>query len=109
MPVIDPTQYLMDALSTLTGGLVNDLKTLILGMVVCAFLLMALDYLKDLFGDTIETFVSHRNSNKYFENARFAKEARDNSVFGSAEYDFNNALYRRFIRKSVDSTERSWK
>jgi len=48
MPQIDPTQYLMDALAVMTGGLVNDMKTLILGLVVCSFILMALDILKDL-------------------------------------------------------------
>jgi len=48
MPPIDPTQYLMDALAVMTGGLVNDMKTLILGLVVCSFILMALDILKDL-------------------------------------------------------------
>jgi hypothetical protein len=48
MPKVDPTQYLMEALSILTGGLITDMQTLILGLVVCAFLLMALDILKDL-------------------------------------------------------------
>ena len=48
MPNIDPIQYLMEALSILTGGLINDMKTLILGLVVCSFILMAFDLLKDL-------------------------------------------------------------
>jgi len=48
MPKVDPTQYLMDALAILTGGLIKDLQTLILGLVVCSFILMALDLLKDL-------------------------------------------------------------
>lgn len=48
MPTVDPTQYLLEALSTLTGGLIKDLQTLILGLVVCSFILMALDLLKDL-------------------------------------------------------------
>lgn len=41
-------QYLVEAIGILTGGLVNDMKTLILGLVVCSFILMALDILKDL-------------------------------------------------------------
>lgn len=48
MPKVDPTQYLMEALSILTGGLIKDMQTLILGLVVCAFILMAFDLLKDL-------------------------------------------------------------
>ncbi len=38
----------MEALSILTGGLIKDMQTLILGLVVCAFILMAFDLLKDL-------------------------------------------------------------
>ncbi|MGD9950062.1 MAG: hypothetical protein AB7U29_19390 [Desulfobulbus sp.] len=48
MPKVDPTQYLLDALSVLTGGLIKDMQTLILGLVVCSFILMALDLLKNL-------------------------------------------------------------
>ena len=48
MPKADPIQYLMNALAILTGGLISDMQTLILGLVVCAFILMALDILKDL-------------------------------------------------------------
>ena len=48
MPKVDPMQYLMDALAILTGGLIKDMQTLILGMVVCTFVVMALDMLKDL-------------------------------------------------------------
>ncbi|MDD2468488.1 MAG: hypothetical protein PHI97_31290 [Desulfobulbus sp.] len=48
MPKVDPTTYLLDALSILTGGLIKDMQTLILGLVVCAFILMAFDLLKDL-------------------------------------------------------------
>lgn len=48
MPKVDPMQYLMDALAILTGGLITDMQTLILGIVVCSFIVMALDILKDL-------------------------------------------------------------
>lgn len=48
MPKVDPMQYLMDALAILTGGLIKDMQTLILGLVVCSFIVMALDMLKDL-------------------------------------------------------------
>jgi hypothetical protein len=48
MPTVDPTQYLLTAISTLTGGLITDMQTLILGLVVCSFILMAFDLLKDL-------------------------------------------------------------
>jgi len=48
MPKVDPMQYLMDALAILTGGLITDMQTLILGLVVCSFIVMALDILKDL-------------------------------------------------------------
>lgn len=48
MPKVDPMEYLMNALAILTGGLITDMQTLILGVVVCSFIVMALDILKDL-------------------------------------------------------------
>ncbi len=47
MPKVDPFDYLMEAVGNLTGGLITDLKTLFLGMLVCSFILMAFDLLKD--------------------------------------------------------------
>lgn len=46
MPKADPIQYLMNALAILTGGLISDMQTLILGLVVCAFILWRLIFSK---------------------------------------------------------------
>ncbi len=70
MPTVDPFKYLMDAIGILTGGLINDLKTLFLGLLVCSFILMALDLLKDAllspaatFGRVREMYNEHRVNN----------------------------------------------
>jgi hypothetical protein len=61
MPKVDPMQYLMNALSTLTGGLIADMQTLILGMVVCSFILMALDLLLEVLLSPLSSYQRARD------------------------------------------------
>ena len=97
MPQIDPTQCLMSALSTLTGGLVSDMQTLILGMVVLGFIAMGIDYLMDVVGHSIE----RASKNRSFERAKSTLAERDQYERGSAEYDRLSIRYRKLLNKSV--------
>lgn len=48
MPQVDPFKYLLEAVGRLTGGLITDLQSLFLGMILCSFLVMAIDLMKDV-------------------------------------------------------------
>lgn len=98
MPKVDPIQYLMSALTTLTGGLIADMQSLILGMVVCMFIFMALDHLMGVFGN----FFDGIRHDRYMRDASDALEMREFSERGSAEYEYHDQLYKRLVRKSVD-------
>ena len=58
-----PIQLIFNAVSQLTGGLITDMQTLVLGLVLCSFILMALDILKDLIlipiGDALAGAIAH--------------------------------------------------
>ena len=97
MPQIDPTQYLFDALSSLTGGLINDIKTLFLGLVVCSFFFFAFDILISAMGAGIE----RRSKDRNFEKAQDLLDARNKTERGSASWDYYNLKYRNALRKSV--------
>ena len=108
MPHIDPTQYLMSALSSLTGGLVSDLQTLILGMVVCTFIAMGADYLFFIINSAFERSARDRNFERAksardnnFERAKSTLADRGQYEKGTAEYDRASLQYREYIRKSV--------
>lgn len=96
---------IFNAVSQLTGGLISDITSMVIGMVVLAFIAMGLDYLKDV----LDGVMDHRASNKHLERARFSKEAAENSTEGTVEYDWNMAMYRRHLKKSVDAGHRSWR
>jgi len=99
MPVLtNPMQFLMTALSTMTNGLISDMQTLMLGLVVAAFIVMGLDYLMEILDYSIQ---SH-SRDKYFDRAKAALDESSNYAFGSPERDRAEAQYRAFIRKSVE-------
>ena len=105
MPQVDPTQYLLDALSTLTGGLIADVQTLILGLVVLSFLAMGFDYLMDILG----AFFDNNRADKYLRDARDIRLAQQTWNKGTAEYDYHEHLYRRFVRRSAELKAKRWK
>lgn len=96
---MDPTKILFDAVSSLTGGLISDMQTLFLGGVVLAFILMALDYLKDGFDAMLE----QRGHSRSLESADIMRMERDQYSRGSVEWEEANYMYRHFIRKAADS------
>ena len=101
---MDPNQYLFDAISQLTGGLIGDLKSLFLGGIVIAFILVGLDYLKDAFDHMLD----RRAHGFYLESAEDMRMERDQYRRGSIEWEEANYMYRHFIGKSAKSRLRSW-
>ena len=97
MPKVDPMQYLMTAISSLTGGLITDLQTLFLGVIVCMFIWFGIDHL--MFA--LETFTQNRSKDLAFSRAQKSLSNRAGFARGSAEYDRETARYRKYINKSV--------
>ncbi len=94
---MNPTQYLFDAMSNLTGGLITDIKTLFLGLVVCSFIYFGFDILMEAVGLSLE----RRARDRSFERAKSTLAEREGYAQGSAEYDRLSARYRKLINKSV--------
>lgn len=90
-------QVLFDAISSLTGGLINDLTTCMVGMLVIGFICMGIDYLRDV----LESGIRSHNQNKHYEKAQIyhanMKAHEDNEV----ARDYYRAKYRASINKSA--------
>ena len=99
MNPIDPFTYIFEAASTLTGGIITDLKTGFLAMLVIMFILMGLDLLMGVLG-TLTTQFSHK---RHTSLARNLREERDSYSKDSFDYELLNASYRKNLRKSLDS------
>ena len=101
---MDTTQFLFDAVSQLTGGLVTDLRSLFLGGIVLTFVLIGLDYLKGSF----EHMMDRRSHGRFLENAEDMRMERDQFTRGTAQWEEANYMYRHFIGKAAKSRLRSW-
>ena len=97
MPPIDPTQILFDTVSNLTGGLVTDLQTLIVGVIVVSFIVFAIDILLSAINAGFENATRERN----FERAQDFLDARNKTAKGTASWDYYNLKYRNALRKSI--------
>ena len=102
---MNAVQLVFNAVSQMTGGLINDITSMVTGIIVLGFIAMGLDHLKYV----LDGVMDHRASDKHLERARFSKEAAEHSTVGSVEYDWNMAMYRRHLKKSIDAGHRSWK
>ena len=101
---MESSDYLLEAISQLSGGLITDLKTLFVGAVVLAFILMGFDYIKDAFNHMLET----RAHGRFLENAEDMRMERDQYMRGSTEWEEANYMYRHFVGKAAKSRLRSW-
>lgn len=97
MQPIDIQQSLFDLVSNLTGGLVNDVRTLLLGLLLIAFIAMAID----LLGIAINNSLERRSQDHNFDKSRWYFVERNRHERGTPEYDRLNLLYRRSLRKSI--------
>lgn len=91
-----PSDILFSTISSMTGGLVTDITTAMIGMLVIGFLLMGLDYLKDVLDDGL----SRRSSNNSLEKARSYRKMSD-SMDDQVSKDYLNAKYRNEIRRAA--------
>jgi len=101
---MDPNQYLYDAISQLTGGIITDIKSLFLGGIVLAFILVGLDHLKDAFNHMLDA----RAHDRYREDAEDMRMERDQYRRGSSEWEEANYMYHHFIGKAAKSRLRRW-
>jgi hypothetical protein len=96
---MDPFSYIFDAASQLTGGIITDLKTGFLAMLVITFILMGLDLVKgvldNFFGD-----IGHRKNMKLTQNLRSQRDMFDQDSF---DYEFFDKAYKKSLNKSLDS------
>ena len=53
---IDPLAIIFDQVSLMTRGLINDMTTLVLGILVCTFVVIGLDVLLTILGNPISNF-----------------------------------------------------
>lgn len=99
------TDFLMEAITQLSGGLINDLRTLFIGSIVLVFLLMGIDRIKDAFDHMLDL----RAHGRYLEDAKQLRWEMDQYDRDSAEWDEANYAYRQTIGKAAKSRLRSWK
>lgn len=97
MPKVDPFAYIMSSLSTMTGGLIADMQTLILGIILISFLVFGFEWLIEIIDGRLEETARGRN----FDRAKNALAKRNSFSKGSVEYDQASLEYRRFLTKSV--------
>ena len=90
MPVSFDT-FLFDAASQLTGGLITDVKTLLLGLLVLGFLLIGFDIIFESLQDSFQSISSSRHYNE----ARYYHSLMGASERGSFEYDYYRSLYNK--------------
>ncbi len=101
---MDPSQFLFDAVSQLTGGLVADLRTLCLAGIVLSFLIIGFDQLRLGF-DRIQ------NQRAYHRTADAAKTMlleRDQYERGTVEWDEANYMYRHFTVSAAKRRIKGW-
>lgn len=91
-----PSDILFQVASDLTGGLITDLQTAMLGMVAVAFIVFGFDYLREVFEQSINT----RNTNASLDRARSYKNMSE-SMDDQVSKDYFNARYRNEIRKAA--------
>lgn len=97
MPSPNPSQVIFDAISGLTGGLIVDLQTLVIGALVVSFIVAGFDLLLSALGAVFE----RRSQDHNFDKSRMYFVERNRHERGTPEYDRLNLLYRRSLRKSI--------
>lgn len=102
---MNPFALIFQSIGTLTGGLISDLSSVIVGLVALSFIALAVDHITWLLSGTMH----RRMSNKYYERAEMVRQARDTNSRGSAAWLQQDMLYKRFLRRSVDESEQGWR
>ena len=93
----DPTQLLFDAISGLTGGIIKDVQTAMIAVLLISFLIMGFDLLKDV-------LLSGRKEKEFCENwdqAQYHLELSKEYKRGTIDYDYHRARYRKYLNKTL--------
>ena len=87
MEPIDPFSYLFDAAAHLTGGLVTDLQSAFLGLLVLGFILLGLDVIKEalLNSSAVLAYMGQQRASR-----RLAKLRRESGDDESFSYNDNS-------------------
>ena len=90
-------QMLFDLVSDLSGGLITDLYSLFIGLVVCSFIMIGIDIVLTAINSSMQRYSMDRN----FERAQDFLDRRDQMAKGTASWDYYNLKYRNALRKSI--------
>jgi hypothetical protein len=94
---MDIQTLLLDGITAMTGGLITDVGTLIVGFVLLGFLLLGADILIEKFQEAAQ---ARRENYLMSAAANYYQHRRDHER-GSFEYDYYNALYKKSLGASV--------
>lgn len=93
---MNPTDIIFQTVSTLTGGLITDMTTLIIGLVTVAFILMGLDLLMDVFNHAMDNHAKNKARNEYWAEANNAgvnfEEDEKQAKYEQARSDYKKHL-----------------
>lgn len=91
------TDILFSSISNLTGGLITDIQTAMIGLLAVSFLVMGFDYIKDVFEDNVKA----RNSARALRDAQEYRKVIDNSSVDPAIRDVYKTKYRNAISRAA--------
>ena len=97
--------FLFEAFSQLSGGLITDMKTLLLGMLMLGMILIGFDMLREKIGGALLNY----SAGKSFSSAQGFLGMRNSSGAGSAEYEYYDALYKAHLNRSVSISMKTGK
>lgn len=69
---MNPIDLIFATVSDLTGGLITDMTTLIVGLITLAFILMGLDLLMEVFNHALGSHATEKAKNEYWAAANNA-------------------------------------
>ena len=89
--------FLFDAFSQLSGGLITDMQTLLLGLLLLGMILMGADMLIE----KLQMAGINSQAEGNFKVAQWAHAHREQADRGTFEYDYYNSLYQKHLSNSV--------
>ena len=103
---MNPTDIVFQSISQLTGGLITDLTTAIVGMVLLSFIAMGADLLLDVFGSMVASKMDFKKQTGRFSAPSVGKlsmepraNGREVSYYDRVEdQDIGFATHSRFFR-----------
>jgi hypothetical protein len=91
------------------SGISFDLGTVLLGILSLGFLIVGFDLIKAMLFGRYERYQYGKHADYYLSQAEEARMARDTQASGSVRWQEQDMIYRRFLKKSVDSRIKGWR